>query len=138
MADFYYDLLVVSCRGQHDTKAAGSNDFKTRSVGGTRDDWNFTYHASDVDDEAAGEAAFLAAFEAAIPDAPRHINLIKASGTGSLKTALDTSATEANDGTATSGKWNERVGKDVLRYEIGVSATSAAAAKTNRTAHNLV
>ena len=118
MADFYYDLLVVSCRGQHDTQAAGTNDFKTLSVGGTRNDWNFTYHAESVDDEVAGEAAFLAAFEAAIPDAPEHIKLIKTSGTGSLKKALDTSATQANDGTATSGKWNERVGKDVLRYEI--------------------
>lgn len=137
MADFYYDLLVVSCRGQHDTSADGSNDFKSRSVP-FRPEWNFTYHAEEVDDEAAGEAAFLAAMEAAIPDAPSHIKKIKASGTGSLKAKLDTSATEANDGTATSGKWYERVGKDVFRYEIGVSGTSAAAAKTNRTAHNLV
>lgn len=138
MADFYYDLLVVSCRGQNDTKATGTNDFKTRSVGGTRNDWNFTYHAADVANEAAGEAAFLAAMEAAIPDAPDHIKLIKKSGTGSLKAKLDTSATVANHATATNGKWYERVGKDVFRYEIGVSATDAAGAKTARTAHNLV
>ena len=137
MADFYYDLLVVSCRGQHDTRAKGSNDFKTRSVP-FRAQWNFTYFADDVDDEAAGEAAFLAAMAAALPDAPAHIRKIKASGTGSLKAALNISATEANDGTATSGKWNERVGKDVFRYEIGVSQPSAADALSQRTAHNLV
>lgn len=137
MADFYYDLLVVSCRGQHDTTAVGSNDFKTNSVS-FREEWNFTYFADDVADEAAGEAAFLAAFEAAIPGAPGHISKIKASGAGSLKNALDTSATEANHGTATSGKWYERVGKDLFRYEIGVDATSAESALTNRTAHNLV
>lgn len=137
MADFYYDLLVVSCRGQHDTSAVGSNDFKTRSVP-FRGQWNFTYFADDVADEAAGEAAFLAAMQAALPAAPGHIPKIKASGTGSLKARLDTSATVANHATATSGKWYERVGKDVFRYEIGVSGTSAAAAKTARTAHNLV
>ena len=137
MADFYYDLLVVSCRGQHDTSALGSNDFKTRSVP-NRESWNFTYFADDVAKEAAGKAAFLAAMEAAIPSAPPHINLILSSGAGSLKTALTTSATVANDGTASSGKYNERVGKDVLRYEIGVAAASAAAALAARTAHNLV
>lgn len=137
MADFYYDLLVVSCRGQHDTSAKGSNDFKSRSVP-FRPEWNFTYFADDVDDEAAGEAAFLAAMAAALPNAPDHIRKIKASGTGSLKAALNISATVANHATATSGKWHERVGKDVFRYEIGVSGTSAAAAKTARTAHNLV
>ena len=137
MADFYYDLLVVSCRGQHDTSAVGSNDFKTRSVP-NRESWNFTYFADDVADEAAGEAAFLAAMEAAIPSAPQHINKILASGAGSLKNRLDSSATIANHGTATNGKYNERVGKDVLRYEIGVAAASAAAALAARTAHNLV
>jgi|13_taG_2_1085334.scaffolds.fasta_scaffold01498_7 hypothetical protein len=137
MADFYYDLLVVSCRGQHDTSAVGSNDFKTRSVP-NRSSWNFTYFADDVDNEAAGKAAFLAAMEAAIPSAPKHISKILSSGTGSLKTALTASATVANDGTASSGKYNERVGKDVFRYEIGVAAASAAAALSARTAHNLV
>lgn len=137
MADFYYDLLVVSCRGQHDTSALGSNDFKTRSVP-NRESWNFTYFADDVANEAAGKTAFLAAMEAAIPSAPPHINLILASGTGSLKTKLNTSATVAAHGTATNGKYNERVGKDVLRYEIGVATESAAAALAARTAHNLV
>ena len=133
MANYYYDLKVIMCRERSDSQAVGSITHSEPD----RTEWNFTYTAADVADEAAGETAFLSAFDTALANAPQHIKRIKKSGTGSLNEALDVSATQANDGTATSGPWSERVGKDVFRYEIGVSGASAADAITNRTAHNL-
>lgn len=133
MADYYYHLEVYSCRKPHEVEAVGTKDHEVPM----RPKWTFTHHAASVVDQSAGEADFLAAVEAAIPGAPSHISKIKKSGTGSLKAALDASATTTNDGTASSGPWSERVGKDVFAYRIGVSGTSASAAESNLTSHNL-
>jgi hypothetical protein len=133
MADYYYNLDVYNARPQGEIAPAGVKD--TVRSGATN--WNFQFAAAGVADEAAGEAAFLAAYAAALPNAPGNIDLILASGAGSLYAALDTSATQANDGTATEGVWNERVGKGVYAYKIGVSATDAADAITNTVAHDL-
>lgn len=134
MADFYYNLRVISCRGQNDTLATGNNDFISNEVPG-RPIYEFAFAATEVANEAAGKTAFLAAYETDIAaNAPKHIDLIDVAA---LKTKLTTSATEANDGSANTGKFFQRVGKDVLRYEIGVSQTDADDAVTNRTAHKL-
>ncbi len=132
MAVHHYNLKVVMCRERGDEKAVGSKTYSEP----TRTPWVFTFESTDVT-AAAAEAEFLAAMEAGIASAPQHIKLIKKSGDGSLKAALDSSATVTNDEVAASGPYSERVGKDVFRYEIGVSTTSAADALSKRTAHNL-
>ena len=129
---YFYNLKVVMCRERGDNKAVGSNTYSEP----TREEWVYTYENASTD-QAVTEAAFLAAMEAAIDDAPQHIKRIKKSGTGSLKAALDISATTTNDQSPAQGPWSERVGKDVFRYEIGVSSGSASNALSNRTAHNL-
>ena len=129
---FYYNLKVVMCRERGDAKAVGSKTYSEPS----RAEWVYTYENQSVV-EAQAEADFLDSLEDAIAEAPQHIKLLKKSGTGSLKAALDISATVANDQLAAQGAWSERVGKDVFRYEIGVSSGSAANALSNRTAHNL-
>lgn len=134
MANYYYDILVVSCRGQHDTSGEGSNDFVDRSVPFRRT-WNYKHAATGVASSDAGRVSLVGALIDDIPSAPGHFRLIDQS---SFVAAISQSATTANDGVATSGVWHQRVGKDILRYEIGVSATSAALALDNRTAHNLV
>lgn len=135
MADFYYNLRVISCRGQNDTFATGNNDFVNNTVPG-RPIYEFAFAAEGVDDEDSGKAAFLAAYETDIAlNAP---NLIKLIDIAKLKSKLNTSATTTNDGNANTGKFFQRVGKDVFRYEIGVSDTDAADAVSNRTAHKLV
>jgi hypothetical protein len=135
MADFYYNLRVISCRGQHDTLATGNNDFISNEVPG-RPIYEFAYAAEGVAAEANGTAAFVAAFQADVAaNAPKHIDLLDAT---ILSSRLLTAATEANDSNSNTGKFFQRVGKDVLRYEIGVSQIDAADAVDNRTAHKLV
>lgn len=134
MANYYYDILVVSCRGQHDTSGKGTNDFVDRSVP-FRQEWNFKHSATGVADSQAGQLSMLTAIQNALPTAPGHISKIQFTP---LAGALTQSATTTNDGVATSGVWHERVGKDIFRYEIGVSTSSAAGALSARTAHNLV
>ena len=129
---YYYNLKVVMCRERGDAKAVGSINYSEPS----RAEWVYTYENASTD-QAVTEAAFLAAMEAAISEAPGHIKLIKKSGTGSLKAALDISATTSKDQAPAQGPWSERVGKDVFRYEIGVSSGSFANALSNRTAHHL-
>lgn len=133
MANYHYNLVVYNARPQGNTSATGTKG--TDRSGATN--WTFSHSALSVDDQAAGEASFLAAFAAALPGAPGNIRYIKASGTGSLYAALDTSATTTNDGVATSGVWSERSGKGVYAYKIGVSTTNLAGAITNTTEHNL-
>lgn len=133
MADYHYHLEVYSCREKHNVQAVGEKNYEVPG----RNVWTFTHTEEGAASAAAAKTAFLAAFDAALPDAPDTIKYIKASGTGSLNAALTTSATATNDGVATSGPWNERSGKDVLAYKIGVSTTSAADALSNLTAHNL-
>lgn len=140
MAVHYYNLKVVMCRERGDTKAVGSKTYSEP----TREEWNLTFTSSDVD-EGAAKVEFLEEFDAELPNAPQHIKKIKPIGTGSLRGALrgandsatSGAATIQNDGVATNDVYSERVGKDVFRYEIGVSNVSAAAALSNRTAHNL-
>jgi hypothetical protein len=134
MANYYYDILVVSCRGQHDTSGKGTNDFVDRSVP-FRQEWNFKHSATGVADSQAGQLSMLTALQNALATAPGHISKIQFTP---LAGALTQSATTTNDGVATSGVWHERVGKDIFRYEIGVSTSSAAGALSARTAHNLV
>lgn len=130
MADYHYDLKVIMCRERGDTAAVGALAYSEP----TREVWNLTYEAAGAANEAAAKVLFLAEYAAKLPSAPQHIKLI---GTN-LLTALGTSATVANHATAASGAWSERVGKDVFRYEIGVTEDEdAAAAATARTAHNL-
>lgn len=136
MAIVHYNLKVVMCRKRGDAKAVGSIDYSEPS----RTEWVHTYSSTDVT-ESVAKAQFLADMEDSLAEAPQHIKHLTRSGgvsvPGSLRSALSNSATVTNGGVATSGPWSERVGKDVFRYEIGVSATSAAAALSNRTAHNL-
>ena len=133
MADFYYNLEVYNSRPQGNIAATGVID--TLRSGATN--WKFEHSALGVTAEADGEVSFLAAFAAALPNAGGNIDKILASGTGSLYEALDVSSTQTNDGVATTGVWNERVGKGVYAYKIGVSATNAADAVTNTVSHNL-
>ena len=132
----YYNLKVVMCRERGDANAVGSITHSDN----TRDEWEYEFTSTDVAGSAA-KAEFLAAMETALDDAPEHIKLLTRSGgvnvPGSLRTALSTSATATNDGVASSGPWSERVGKDVFRYEIGVSTVGAPTALNNRTAHDL-
>ena len=140
MAVHYYNLKVVMCRERGDEKAVGSKTYSEP----TRDEWNITFASSDVD-ESAAKVEFLEYFDSELPNAPQHISKLKPAGAGSLRGSLrgaDDSATSGaatiqNDGIDTNGPFSERVGKDVFRYEIGVSNVSAAAALSNLTAHNL-
>ena len=136
MAVHYYNLKVIMCRERGDANAVGSITHSDN----TRDEWEYEFTSTDVTGSVA-KSQFLAAMETALDDAPEHIKLLTRSGgvnvPGSLRTALSTSATPTNDGVATSGPWSERVGKDVFRYEIGVSTTSRNDAESKRTAHNL-
>ena len=132
MAVYHYNLLVVMCRERGDTKAVGSKTYSEP----TREEWNFLYESDDLAGNVA-HAAFRDAVEAAIPDAPQHISKIKKSGAGSLKEALVDGGSITNDEVPTQGPWSERIGKDVFRYEIGVSQTDAANALQVRTAKNL-
>ena len=136
MAIVHYNLKVVMCRKRGDAKAVGSIDYSEPS----RTEWVHTFQSTNVS-ESAAKGQFLADMEDNLANAPQHIKLLTRSGgvsvPGSLRTALSTAATQTSDGIATVGPWSERVGKDVFRYEIGVSAVSAAAALNNRTAHNL-
>lgn len=140
MAVHYYNLKVVMCRERGDTKAVGSKTYSEP----TREEWNITFTSSDVS-ETNAKVEFLEYFDEQLPNAPQHISKLRPTGAGSLRGALRGAsdaantggATIQNDGIAGNSVFSERVGKDVFRYEIGVSNVSAAAALANRTAHNL-
>ena len=141
MAVHNYYLKIVNCRGngQTDTTVTSSNKAalkaQTRPNLGTA--WEYEYTSADVEEPVA-QAAFLTALDAAKQLAPNQVNMTKIDGaTGSLDNALTTSAVLANFGTASSGPWNERIGKQVFRYEIGISTSGAAAAKAAVVAHDL-
>lgn len=133
MPTYYYNLRVVMCRERGDANATGSISHSEPS----RQDWVFT-HTETNDNGGVAHADFRDAAEAALDNAPQHIKLLqRGNPAGSLKKALEQGASMTNDGVPTAGPWSERVGKDVFRYEIGVSSTSAADALSIRTAHNL-
>jgi hypothetical protein len=132
MPTYYYNLKVAMCRERGDTRATGSISHSEP----TRQDWVFT-HSETNDNGGVAHGLFRDAVEAAIGNAPQHVKLIQRNGTGSLKKALEQGGSMTNDGVPSAGPWSERVGKDVFRYEIGVSSTSAADALSLRTAHNL-
>lgn len=136
MAVHYYNLKVAMCRRRGDAKAVGSIDYSEPS----RTEWVHTFTSTDVTGSVA-KGQFLNDMEDSLAGAPQHIKHLTRSGgvsvPGSLRTALATSATPSNDHIAASGPWSERVGKDVFRYEIGVSTTSAADALSKRDPHNL-
>ena len=133
MADYYYNLKVIMCRERGDEKADGSLTYSEP----TREEWVFAHVEEDAESEAAALLAFRNAVKnTGIDNAPQHISKIKKSGTGSLYAALSSGATLANETNVNTGKWHERIGKDVFRYEIGVSTSSASGA-TSRTAKKL-
>ena len=136
MAVVHYNLKVAMCRKRGDAKAVGSIDYSEPS----RTEWVHAFSSTNVTASVA-KGQFLDDMEDSLPGAPQHIKHLTKSGgvsvPGSLRTALSTAPTTTNDEVATSAPWSERVGKDVFRYEIGVSTTSAADALSRRTAHNL-
>ena len=140
MAVHHYNLKVIMCRERGDANATGAIAYSEPS----RQEWEMEFSSTDTT-EGPAKVEFLEAFDDALKNAPQHIKLLTPSGAGSLRGALrgandsstSGSATIANDQTPTNGPWSERVGKDVFRYEIGVSNVSRNAAESNRTAHNL-
>lgn len=131
MATYYYNLRVVSCRNNGGKTATGS---LTNQVRG-RQPWVFVFESTESK-AADAKAAFIEAAKTAHANAPGQVRNI-GPNTG-LWEALSESATLTNDGLPEVGKWSQRVGKDVLRYEIGVSKVSAEEAVENRTAHELL
>lgn len=130
MANYYYHLEVYDARKQNEKSATATTAH--RRQGGVS--WVFKHSALDVADQAAGEASFLAAYEAAKAASPiPHIRRLSTD----LAAALDISATTGNDSVPTNGPWSERVGKSVFGYFIGVSSSNLASAKTNGTDHNV-
>lgn len=131
MANFYYNVQVVSCRNSENPNGAAQLD---KNV--PHRTWEYLFEALGVADAAAGKAAFLAAFEAKVPTANNNFKYAKTSGTGSLTAALN-SSTVVDSTNGALGPWNERVGKEWFRYRIGVSDTDAATAVGLLTSHNL-
>lgn len=131
----FYHFKMIMCRERGDTKAVGSKTYSEP----TRDVYSYEFE-DDTEGATAAEGlvAFVAAVSADIPaNAPQHMSKAYTVGGlgGALLSSLGTSYNDAS--TATEGPWSLRVGKDVFRYELGYSATSAADATTNLTAKNL-
>lgn len=100
--------------------------------------WEYTTVVAASDDAAAASTMRGRLVAAMATEAPSSFRFAKKSGTGSLATALvASSATETACQNAAIGPWNERVGKEKFRYEIGKSVNSAALAKSTAVAHNL-
>lgn len=127
----YYHLKIIMCRERGDTKAVGS---KTHSEP-TREVYSFE-HDNTGANATAGSVTFVTALAADIVNAPQHIKKVTVSP---FQTAvLSGLSATLNDSTdPTDGPWSERVGKDVFRYELGYSATSAEDATANLTAKDL-
>lgn len=131
----YYHFKMIMCRERTDTQAVGSKTYSEPS----REIYSFEFEDDTADaTNAEGMAAFLVALAADIPvNAPQHMN--QSYELSSLGTAVGASLGSSYDdaSTASEGAWSKRVGKDVFRYEIGYSDTSAAAATSALTAKNL-
>jgi hypothetical protein len=134
MANYYYILKVVDCRGKSD---ASSNPTARQTANTAAENpkgtWEFRFNILDT---TAGPAknAFLAAVYAALPTAPGMVKYVTQTP---FFAAITDSADTTNDGLPARGFWSERVGKRFLRYEIGVSTASFGNAQVNLTAHDM-
>lgn len=127
----YYHLKMIMCRERGDTKAVGSKTYSES----TREVYDFKFD-TETANAASASVEFINAIKADVVGAPQHMKKIDV--TDFTVQALLGLGTSQNDSTDSSdGPWSERVGKDVFRYELGYSATSAADATTNLTAKDL-
>jgi|DEB0MinimDraft_10_1074344.scaffolds.fasta_scaffold203707_2 hypothetical protein len=133
MANYYYYVEVYSCRDKHETQAVGTKDYRRE----TRDSWKLQHTATGVADDAEGLTSLLSAFDDALPGAPQHIKSIMASGTGSLRAAIEDCANDTDWDTVSAGAWSERVGKDVFAYRLGLDTTFITVAKANAVSKDL-
>lgn len=133
MAELFYNLEVYNARPQGEIDRIGVKG--TDRSGATN--WHFQHATGTVATATLALASFMSAYATAQLTAPGHINTIRNAGDDSLLAALMVSATEANDGVATSGPWSEKLGKGVYGYKIGVSGTDMATAVANTVAHDL-
>lgn len=133
MPNYYYYVEVYSCRDKHETQAVGTKNYRRE----TRDSWEFQHTATAVADDAEGLTSLLSAFDDALPAAPQHIKSIMASGTGSLRAAIEDCANDTDWDTVSAGTWSERVGKDVFAYRLGLSIVSSIVAKANAVSKDL-
>jgi len=139
MADYFYKYKIVSCRGLHDTKATGNNDFVNNSVP-FRPVYEFTTSITDANPGSA-ISDFVADLrdDMAESEATLVAKIPTANGTAWYTAVTNSCGASGDDSTdATEGVWFQRVGKDVLRHEVGFSDADAAGAVTNLTAKNLV
>jgi|11_taG_2_1085331.scaffolds.fasta_scaffold00088_52 hypothetical protein len=139
MADYFYKYKIVSCRGKHDTAAVGNNDFVDNSVP-FRPVYEYT---TTVTEANPASALFELIGELQVNMAASEATLVSKIDTSSSKpwyVAVNNSLGSSGDDStvATEGVWYQRIGKDVLRHEIGFSDNDAAGAVTNLTAKNLV
>lgn len=131
----YYHFKMIMCRERTDTAAVGAKTYSEPS----RTVYSYEFEDDTVDATAAeGLAAFVAAVAADIPtNAPDHMKVSYTAGGLGAALLLSLGSSQDDASTASEGPWSLRVGKDVFRYEIGYSATSAAAATSALTAKNL-
>jgi len=143
MSIFHYNLRVYNCRGngQTDTTVTSSNKaalrLQTRPNQGLA--WEFAFSSTNVEEPVA-HGQFMDAFNAAQGTAPNNVSYTAALGegeTGSLDLALTDSALAATFQTASEGPWHQRIGKQLFRYEIGISTVSGSHAIDNLFKHNL-
>lgn len=127
----YYHLKMIMCRERGDTKAVGSKTYSES----TREVYSFE-HDNEGADAAAASVLFLTALGADIVAAPQHMKKVTLQPLN-LAILAGLGATFDDSTVATEGPWSERVGKDVFRYELGYSATSAEDATANLTAKDL-
>lgn len=127
----YYHLKMIMCRERGDTKAVGSKTYSES----TREVYDFKFDTETASATAAS-VEFANALQSDIVGAPQHMKKIDVSDFG-VQALLGLGASQDDSTDATDGPWSERVGKDVFRYELGYSGTSAEDATTNLTAKNL-
>ena len=134
MANYYYILKVVDCRGKSDA----SSDPHARETANTaaenpKGTWEFRFNKLNTDGTTA-KNEFLGAVYDALPYAPGMVKYITQTP---FFAAINDSANPTNDGLPGRGPWSERIGKRFLRYEIGVSTASFGNAEVNLTAHDM-
>jgi|DEB0MinimDraft_10_1074344.scaffolds.fasta_scaffold04666_7 hypothetical protein len=133
MADYYYILKVIDCRGKSDPGKNPARRARTKNTKNSSGNWVLRF--SDLNSTAASsKVRFLGEVQDQLSRAP---GMVKYLDLNALLAALTNSATTTNDGVTTVGPWSQRIGKRFLRYEIGVSTSSYGNAEVNCTAHDL-
>ena len=127
----YYHLKMIMCRERGDTKAVGSKTYSES----TRKVYDFQFD-TDTASAATASTEFILALAADVVDAPQHMKKVDVTAF-STQVLLGLGSSQDDSTDPTEGPWYERVGKDVFRYELGYSATSAEDATTNLTAKDL-